>query len=941
MAAEDREQTTDTLTIKTSLADSVVRAMLKLEAATAARDTKVLKGLIDQKNVSSAINGLFLKERMSNKELWSYLRLLLETITHPGDKTNEISISKQALVKLRFPTQDKYLANVIYTYFLIMDRIYTLMAPEDREILYQRYIYLFENEMAKDLALFPLFKRVLKADFLGLFIAKKHYTTFPYLREFVFEFPVQSIQIGYEKKEFQDLIFQLNKNRGVEYDWIVQQWNVNYHQLVSSVFYRFDCRKYMGNLAKRKIMRVRDLAGLINNEMKGNSACSNTQFHGIDPSRFNDGKKEVLEFVERFNRNPEDVSREEFKKHLSYIRLLPAVSLKTLGAFLCKECNGELFLEYTETFSFANMDLLTALRVFLRNFAMPGESQIVDRVVKTFSEVFCRQNGLTEPIFGFVYSIIWLNTMLHNPSVDKKPTVEEYMRMVGDKSANPDLVREYYGDIKSHKIEYPTEWKDSYDLHLLYLKIIEMEGANVEEYALCNDCVIKAFKALFSACYDSYLFLNPRNFLEICKMLGEVELYRKYMREIAGNNDKRLVACIYLMEEFFMDEDDAVEVIGTLEKVYKPKASMVNDIKSLFISSKPEETSYEILPAHSTLVDEFLGLKFSSGEICMRNLKLLGKRIEGRGDQHILWAFVLKIIANNIETVDDISFVPDKLAIELARQRPESIKLLNDEQKTVYLSEKEVLDDGDYEEFCRFKSETPRAFELHLRFLKNGRRLFGIIKIAPPSPETGGQEQPDDAMKINGSIRIARVEADRNIRAAVDGCLCGTRHAFDAMNSGGIIAIYERYPALLSEPENVVRLVNAALDGDYERILWLDDELSISPYLLFYLHAKAIDVKNNGNLVSLCKQLYLVAGSDMRALINMLVAVLPLIKEMSESLRKFISTLYLKGLKSYAKSTAKDVVLQDLVEAFTNVMIKEQMIPESSALNSAPEIIEL
>jgi len=87
------------------------------------------------------------------------------------------------------------------------------------------------------------------------------------------------------------------------------------------------------------------------------------------------------------------------------------------------------------------MDLVNALRVYLNSFVLPGESQQIDRMMETFATRYCSCNpgifscaGLSQIIFMYhvkfsmlvdtcyvlSFSIIMLNTGLHNPNVKDK-----------------------------------------------------------------------------------------------------------------------------------------------------------------------------------------------------------------------------------------------------------------------------------------------------------------------------------------------------------------------------------------------------------------------------------------------------------------------------------------------------------------------------------------
>ena len=72
-----------------------------------------------------------------------------------------------------------------------------------------------------------------------------------------------------------------------------------------------------------------------------------------------------------------------------------------------------------------------ALRSFILNFRLPGEAQQIDRILENFAAHFSATNPgiFSSPDTGYVlsFSIIMLNTDLHNPSIkqNKKMTLAQ------------------------------------------------------------------------------------------------------------------------------------------------------------------------------------------------------------------------------------------------------------------------------------------------------------------------------------------------------------------------------------------------------------------------------------------------------------------------------------------------------------------------------------
>eukprot|EP00731_Ephydatia_muelleri_P031777 Em0023g284a len=118
---------------------------------------------------------------------------------------------------------------------------------------------------------------------------------------------------------------------------------------------------------------------------------------------------------------------------------------------------------YVDQFEFGGMDFVSALRLLLSKFRLPGESQKIDRIMEKFAGRYCGNNSKLElfasadTAYVLAYSIIMLTTDLHNPQVKKKMSKEEYIRMNRGINDSKDLPPEYlegiYNEISSNEIK--------------------------------------------------------------------------------------------------------------------------------------------------------------------------------------------------------------------------------------------------------------------------------------------------------------------------------------------------------------------------------------------------------------------------------------------------------------------------------------------------------
>ena len=115
---------------------------------------------------------------------------------------------------------------------------------------------------------------------------------------------------------------------------------------------------------------------------------------------------------------------------------------RVLGEFLAKPSNSDLLRYFIDLFDFTDLRVDEALRILLKAFRLPGESQQIERVVELFAQryVDCQpelvdgqdMDEIVRPdrdsVFVLSYSVIMLNTDLHNPQVKQQMVLDDYRR---------------------------------------------------------------------------------------------------------------------------------------------------------------------------------------------------------------------------------------------------------------------------------------------------------------------------------------------------------------------------------------------------------------------------------------------------------------------------------------------------------------------------------
>lgn len=143
-----------------------------------------------------------------------------------------------------------------------------------------------------------------------------------------------------------------------------------------------------------------------------------------------------------------------------------------IGEYLGREAeyqNGfciRVLHEYVRLLDFVGLAFDEAIRYFLSGFRLPGEAQKIDRIMEKFAERFTEQNpGLfPTPDVAFIlsFSIIMLNTDLHNPAIkeERRMTKEGFIRNNRGICDGQDLPHEFLVSIFDRIKENPISLKE-------------------------------------------------------------------------------------------------------------------------------------------------------------------------------------------------------------------------------------------------------------------------------------------------------------------------------------------------------------------------------------------------------------------------------------------------------------------------------------------------
>ena len=198
-------------------------------------------------------------------------------------------------------------------------------------------------------------------------------------------------------------------------------------------------------------------------------------------------KKIIVRGATKFNENPragiaflaaQGIIENPDDAHCvtKFLRGTTRISKGVLGDFLSRKSHGHLLKAFLDLFNFNGKRVDEALRDLLNSFRLPGESQLIERIVTEFSEKYCASTtpeGVAnqDAVYVLTYAIIMLNTDLHNPNIkgQKRMTYEDFARNLrgvnGGKDFAPEYLHDIYDSIKTNEIILPDEHnnKQSFD----------------------------------------------------------------------------------------------------------------------------------------------------------------------------------------------------------------------------------------------------------------------------------------------------------------------------------------------------------------------------------------------------------------------------------------------------------------------------------------------
>ncbi|OHS97515.1 Sec7 domain containing protein [Tritrichomonas foetus] len=125
-----------------------------------------------------------------------------------------------------------------------------------------------------------------------------------------------------------------------------------------------------------------------------------------------------------------------------------------------KPLNLEILPLFVKHFDFKGQSFETAFRSFLSKFQIPGESQMIDRVMQEFGTKYYNDNtnmfSCADTVYVLAFSTLMLHTDAHHPNVTHHMTLDEFIRnnrgIDGGHDLPTSFLEELYKGITAKKI---------------------------------------------------------------------------------------------------------------------------------------------------------------------------------------------------------------------------------------------------------------------------------------------------------------------------------------------------------------------------------------------------------------------------------------------------------------------------------------------------------
>jgi golgi-specific brefeldin A-resistance guanine nucleotide exchange factor 1 len=291
----------------------------------------------------------------------------------------------------------------------------------------------------------------------------------------------------------------------------------------------------------------------------------------LGATRFNENPKAGIAYLVANNiiDNPDDPLQ-----IAHFLKGTARVSKKVLGDYISKKSNEKILKAFIGFFDFGGKRIDEALRNLLGSFRLPGESQLIERIVTVFTEEYC---SISDPMaiadkdaaFVLTYGIIMLNTELYNPNVKKQNRMScldfaKNLRGVNaGKDFDPEYLQAIYDSIKQNEIILPDEHDNKHAFDYAWKELL-MKTGSVGNLAMCET---NAYDAdMFAATWKPIV-------ATLCYVFMQASDDAVYSRVVNGFDQCAQIAARYGLVEAF---DRIVYSLCTISTLTTDKTTALN-----------------------------------------------------------------------------------------------------------------------------------------------------------------------------------------------------------------------------------------------------------------------------------------------------------------------------------------------------------------------------
>jgi len=125
---------------------------------------------------------------------------------------------------------------------------------------------------------------------------------------------------------------------------------------------------------------------------------------------------------------------EEPQDIAEFLHETPGLNKTKIGEYVggSTDFHKAVLLEFVRALKFKNLEFEMALRRFLTTFRLPGEAQVIDRIMEAFAKHYYEDNPNTvfanaDAVYVLAFSTIMLNTDAHSANVKNKMTKPQWL----------------------------------------------------------------------------------------------------------------------------------------------------------------------------------------------------------------------------------------------------------------------------------------------------------------------------------------------------------------------------------------------------------------------------------------------------------------------------------------------------------------------------------